>query len=312
MHDHIIVIVGPTASGKTAFSIEVAKAIDGEIISADSRQVYRGLDIGTGKVTIEEMQGVPHHLLDVADPHTTFTANDFVRLGRIAIQDIQSRGKVPIIVGGTGFYIDALLDKVPLADVGINHTLRSSLKNVPVDELYERLSRIDPDRAAAMNTPSERNNHVRLIRAIEVATASHPVTRSDLVVTLPKHIVWIGIRVRDEELRERINVRLSDRLNSGMIEESQSLHAHDLSYERMESLGLEYRYLARFLTGTITRDQLESQLRIAIRQYAKRQMTYWKRNDEIEWYARQELPSALRDITRRVLHDAEYDANQSS
>jgi tRNA dimethylallyltransferase len=227
----VLVIVGATASGKTALGVELARRFDGEVISADSRQVYRGLDIGTGKVTTEETQGVPHHLLDVADPRKTFTAHDFVVQGRQAIADIASRGKLPIIVGGTGFYIDALLGRMTLAQAPRDEALRATLADQTTEELQALLQEADPARLARMNA-SDRQNPVRLIRALEVAAA--PADTGDIAPAYDT--LWLGIRWPKEELAARIEKRLDDRLAGGMIEEAEHLHAGGLSYERKNSV----------------------------------------------------------------------------
>ena len=282
----VIVIVGPTASGKSALAVELAKRFDGEVISADSRQVYRGLDIGTGKITQEETQGVPHHLLDVADPTETFSASDFVKLGREAITDIASRGKLPIICGGTGFYIDALLGRITLPDVPANPTLREELKRFGADELFAKLQALDPARAETVDP----HNPVRLIRAIEIATALGAVPQPKAAPLYDAF--WIGIEWPKEELDERIRQRLVSRMKDGMVDEAKRLHAAGLSYERMHELGLEYRYLADYLQGTLTNDEFIEQLATAIIQYAKRQRTYWKPNVGIHWAA----PSKITEI----------------
>lgn len=165
--EKILVILGPTSTGKTALSIRLAKRLNGEVISADSRQVYKGLDIGSGKVTKREMKGVPHHLLDIANPKNVFSADDFVKAGRAAVADIISRGKLPLVVGGTGFYIDALLGTIPLPDVAPNPKLRKTLSGKELAWLQARLKRLDPARAKTIDM----KNPVRLIRAIEIATA---------------------------------------------------------------------------------------------------------------------------------------------
>lgn len=274
----VLVVVGPTASGKSALGIELARQFDGEIISADSRQVYRGLDIGTGKVTSEEMQGVPHHLLDVADPQDTFTAHDFVVQGRQAIAKIASRGRLPVIVGGTGFYIDALLGRISLADAPRDEALRITLADQGIEELQALLQEADPPRFERMNE-SDRRNPVRLVRALEVAAApSHSEAE-----TPAYDIFWIGIRWPKEELAARIEKRLEDRLAHGMIEEAERLHAAGLSYERMEELGLEYGWEARYLRGDVPKQGMRDGLLHDIISYAKRQETWWKRNRDIRW-----------------------------
>jgi tRNA dimethylallyltransferase len=278
MRETVIVIVGPTSSGKTAYSIELAKKIDGEIISADSRQVYKGLDIGTGKVTKKEMCGVPHHLLDVVSPKKVFTAHDFVQLGRKAIADILARGKTPIICGGTGFYIDALLGRIILPEVPIDQKLRTNLEKKSAKELYVLLTRLDPERAKKI----DRNNPVRLVRAIEIAKALGRVPSKEIVPS-PYVLEWIGLTLDDEVLKKRIHDRLHARIKSGMITEAKKLHDGGLSYKRMEQLGLEYRFLSRFLRKKISKQEMLAELEREIWQYARRQMTYWRRNTDIVW-----------------------------
>lgn len=274
----VISIVGPTAVGKTGLSVKLAKRVNGEIVSADSRQVYEGLDIGSGKVTPEEMEGVPHHLLDVADPKEVFTAADFVEKGREAIADIVKRGKVPIIVGGTGFYIDALVGRINLAEVPPNEELRTLLRSKTLAELQEMLAELDPDALERIDS----KNPVRLVRAIEIATA---LGRVELKESDPIYqVLWIGLTLSQDELKEKIHMRLLARLNEGMLNEARQLHSRRLSYERMEELGLEYRYMARHLSGEISYDEMVEQLRTEIGKYAKRQMTWFKKNQNIHWF----------------------------
>lgn len=280
----VLVIVGPTASGKSALAIKLAKQSNGEIISADSRQVYKGLDIGTGKVTKREMKGISHHLLDVASPKKVFTAHDFVRLGRVAIKDIHVRGKLPIICGGTGFYIDALLGLTSLSEAGRNDVLRKRLANKTAAQLYALLQKRDPARAAQMDTSSERNNATRLIRALEVAAANKKPQKE--LDTIHYNVEWIGVDWPDAKLRKRIHTRLLSRIKGGMVAEAKKLHATGLSWRRMEELGLEYRYLSRYLRGTISKADMLAQLGNEIWQYAKRQRTWWKRNPDIHWTTR--------------------------
>ena len=300
----IIVIVGPTSSGKTALSVELAKKFDGlpparaggaragEIISADSRQVYRGLDIGTGKVTKREMQGIPHHLLDVASPKKVFTASDFVIHARRAINDIIARGHVPIIAGGTGFYIDALIGTTVLADVPPNAVLRAKLQKKSAEQLFAQLKKLDPARASMIDA----HNPHRLIRAIEIATAlgKNPSKRSDPLYD----VLWLGIDIPHEALARKIHARLLARMKHGMLAEAKRLHARGLSYKRMEGLGLEYRYMARLLQDKITRTEFIDQLDGEIRKYAKRQMTWFKHNKDINWVKSETQAGA---IVRRFL-----------
>jgi tRNA dimethylallyltransferase len=288
----VIVIVGSTASGKSAFAVTLARAIGGEIVSADSRQVYRGLDIGTGKMTKREMRGVPHHLIDVVSPKRVFTADDFVKRGRKAIQDIVRRGKVPIIAGGTGFYIDALLGTITLPNVPPNKVLRANLAHHTTAELFSLLLKKDPERARTI----DKDNPVRLIRAIEIAEVLGATPSPE--GTSLYDVCWIGIDVPHEELKEKIEERLTRRIQRGMLREASRLHAGDLSWKRMEALGLEYRYMARLLQKKMTKLDFIRELTSEIVHYAKRQRTYWKRNKDIQWFAPTELPRAEGVITK--------------
>lgn len=286
----VVVILGPTASGKTGLSIEIARKFKGEIISADSRQVYTGLDIGTGKVTKTEMKRVPHHLLDVASPKKVFTADDFMRLGRKAIDDILTRGKLPIIVGGTGFYIDTLVGRIIIPEVPPNKDLRKELEKKTAEELFGMLEKRDPRRAETI----DRYNPVRLIRALEIAEAlgTSPEPSSEL----PYDVLWIGLKPDELTLREKIHTRLLARMRRGMVAEAKRLHAHGLTYTRMDELGLEYRHLARFLRGEVTKEDMLLELEAAIVQYAKRQITYWRRNTEILWFDPKKASHVMRTV----------------
>lgn len=279
----IVVIVGPTASGKTSLSIELARKFNGEVVSADSRQVYKGLDIGTGKVTKEEMQDVPHHILDIADPKDQFTVSDFVKAADTAIEDIVSRENLPIIAGGTFLYVDALLGKVAVAEVPPNELLRNELEKLSLEELQSRLKSLDPQRYADIDIQNPR----RLIRSIEIAEAVGTVPKTE-----PKEryeALMLGIDIKKEELHHNIHDRLVARIDDGMIEEVQNLHQNGLSYDRMNELGLEYRYIAKYLQGELTKEALLEVLETKIRQYAKRQMTWLKRYKEIVWIKKDEM-----------------------
>ena len=219
----VIAIVGPTATGKSDLAVVLAKQYGGEIISADSRQVYRGLDIGSGKVTKKEMQGIPHHLLDVADPKRVYSVARFQRDGRKAIAGILKRGKIPIVVGGTGFYVDALLLDMQFPNVKPDLTLRKKFETLTTEELFCKLETLDPRRAEEI----DEHNRVRLIRALEIATLYGPV--APLTTSSPYDIYWIGIRAETDALKERIALRLKKRMRSGMIAEFKFLHEQGLS-----------------------------------------------------------------------------------
>jgi tRNA dimethylallyltransferase len=292
----VIAILGPTSSGKSALAVEIAKEFGGEIISADARQVYRGLNIGTGKITHPEMHSISHHLLDVADPKRIFTAHDFIQQGQGALLEISKRGNIPVVCGGSGFYIDALLGRIVLADVAANPKLRAVLEKKTTAQLFALLKKQDPRRAKAIDPHNKR----RLVRALEIAVQlgknPRPTKRKQY------EMLWIGLQPTSAELRERINKRLSVRLKHGMIAEAKRLHARGLSYKRMEELGLEYRSLARFLQCKITRAELEIELQHAIWQYAKRQITYWRRNTEINWFDPKDISGVQRAVATFLTH----------
>ena len=273
----IVVIVGQTASGKSSLGIKLAKKFNGEIVSADSRQVYTGLDLGTGKVTKKEMQGIPHHLLNVASPKQIYTVSHYIQDAKKAIQAILDKGKLPIIVGGTGFYIDALTEGALLPEVPPNISLRKELEKYKPEKLFSILKKIDPKRSKNIDP----KNSVRLIRAIEIAKAigSTPPIKN----TRTYDVLRIGIAIDQEKLKKNISRRLNDRIKKGMVNEVKKLHKSGLSWKRMESLGLEYRYLARFLKKKITKAELITELNKEILSYAKRQKTWFKRNKQTHW-----------------------------
>ena len=276
--EKVVVIVGPTASGKTSLSIQIAKNFNGEIISADSRQVYRGLDLGTGKVTEEEMQGIPHHLLDVADPMDTYNSADFVIAGREAVSKIVSRSKLPIVAGGSFFYIDNLLGKINTPEVPPNPELRAKLEKMDNEALFGALEKSDPRRASEI----DRHNKVRLVRALEIVASlgAVPEQSSEPIYDA----LTIGIKINKDELHKNIHTRITNRLDEGMIEEVEKLHDDGMTYERMEELGLEYRYIAKYLQKQITKEKMIEEIDAKTRQFAKRQMSWLKRDRDIQWF----------------------------
>src|SRR3989344_3314232 len=286
----VLLIVGPTSSGKSTLAVELAKRFNGEIISADSRQVYRGLDIGTGKITRKEMRGVVHHLLDVESPKKIFTAQDFVEQAGEKAEEISSRGNIPIVCGGSGFYIDALVGRVPIPNVAPNPELRAKLDTQTLAELFSYLGRLDPRRASAIDKYNKR----RIIRSIEIALALGKNPKLSSRETYD--VLWLGISPSPDTLRANINKRLKDRLRIGMIAEARRLHAQGLTYKRMDALVLEYRSLSRFLKKKIDRNELEQELQSAIWQYARRQKTYWKRNKAIRWFEPRTSAALIKEV----------------
>lgn len=344
----IIVVVGPNASGKSELGVKIAKKIDGEIISADSRQVYKKLDVGSGKVggVWKKIGGqkkfayknIVHHCIDIAEPKKVFTADDYRKCAQAAIADILSRGKTPIIVGGTGFYIDAAIGRVKLGGVPPNYALRKKLSKKSTVELLKMLKKLDQKRAETI----EQKNPRRLIRAIEIAVGkadavpelilAQPALGSEASAillrqkseTMPKwpqkpfgnssafpqntmavmlgsgfgaRIEWVGIKRSPAELQKRIHARLIKRL-PGIIREIKRLRQNGLSWKRLYDLGLEYRYASLYLRGKLSHLQLTQQLTSQIWHYAKRQMTWFKKNEEIHWISSQK--EALYNLKRRI------------
>jgi tRNA dimethylallyltransferase len=285
----VLIIIGPTASGKSAVAIKLAKKLNGEVISADSRQVYKGLDIGTGKVTKKEMRGIPHHLLDVIDPKKQFTVSDFKKLSEEKIEEIISKNKLPIVVGGTGFYVDSLTGLRSFSEVPVNMKFRKSLDRKTTKILYKLLQRKDPRRAKDI----DQNNKVRIIRALEIIETLGKVPKTKPSKSKYKFI-YIGLKIPKEELDLKILKRLMNRLNNGIVEEAKKLHKNGLSYKRMEQLGLEYRYLSKFLKKEITKKELVDELYKEIKRYSKRQMTWFKANSKIKWFS----PSSFKTIEK--------------
>lgn len=293
----LLVLVGPTSSGKSALAVELARTYNGEVISADSRQVYRGLDIGTGKITKKEMCGVAHHLLDVADPKRIFTAHDYIRAAQAAVDDILARKKLPIVTGGTGFYIDALLGRITLPDVPADPAFRRIHNKIAIAELLCMLEKKDPERAASVDP----HNKVRIIRALEIA---HKLGK----VPAPSgkksayDVLWVGIAPERDDLRKKIHERLLARVKQGMVKEARSLHKKGLSFKRMGSFGLEYRALARLLQNKCSRKDMLTQLDTDIWHYAKRQLTYWGRNKDIRWFAPKAFPKLKKAVGTWYAH----------
>lgn len=279
----IIVIVGPTASGKTGLAIKIAKRFDGEIVSADSRQVYRGLNIGTGKVTKKEQKNIAHHLLDVVSPKKQFSVDDYKRLSQKAIADIVRRVKIPIVCGGTGLYIDALIYDLSFPKVPPNKKLRAKLEKKSVEQLFAQLKKLDPKRAGKIDPRNPR----RLVRALEIVLETgSPV--SPLDTEYSKHnakydVLRLGITWPKDILAKRIKGRLIRRLKQGMIAEVKKLKENGLSWKKLESFGLEYRWIARYLQKIISKEEMKNGLLKAIIQYSKRQMTWFRKDKEIKW-----------------------------
>jgi len=275
----LIVILGPTASGKSELAIKIAKKFDGEIISADSRQVYKKVNIGTGKVTKKEMKGIPHHLLDVANPKRRFTVAQYRKLVIKAINKIFKKSKIPILCGGTGFYIQAVVNGIVIPEVKPDWKLREKLEKKSPRELYKTLKKIDQKRAKTI----DKNNLRRLIRAIEIVMKTKkpvPVLKKN---PLPYPVLIIGIKKSKEELNKLIEKRFLKWLKLGLIKEVKNLKKIGLSWKKIEELGIHYRIVAQYLQGKINYREMIKKSLMELRNYAKRQMTWFKKDRRIKW-----------------------------
>jgi len=268
----IILIAGPTGVGKSAVGLALAEKTRGEIINCDSMQVYKGFDIGTDKPGTEDRRKVPHHLLDIIDASTQFTAADFAGLALAAVTAIGHRGGLPLIVGGTGMYLDAVLRGYRLLEVPENSGLRWELAAFSLENLAARLKGSNPK----LHNTTDLLDRERLMRAIEIAESGRE--REQPPSLLPKiEPVVFGIRLEREILRQRITKRLRERLNRGMIEEVKELVKKGAPFETLEFYGLEYRFVAKFLKGELNRNDMSQKLNSAIFQFAKRQETWFRR-----------------------------------
>lgn len=297
-----LVILGPTASGKTALGVQIAALLGGEILSADSRQVYRGLNIGSGKDLQEynvDGNEIPYHLIDIADLTQEFSVFHYQQHFYAAFEEVTSRHHVPIIVGGTGMYLDAVLCGYRMIPTPENQVLREELNALPNEELQHRLQRLRPQ----LHNRTDLNDRDRIIRAIEIALYGqhHPAPPTPEIEAL-----ILGIAYSPSELRERIIIRLQERMDNGLIEEVVGLHDAGYPWERLERLGLEYRFVAQYLQGEIkNKNDLFQKLNSAIAQFAKRQRTWFRRMErqghKIHWLSDNSLADALQAIQKESL-----------
>lgn len=278
---NLLVILGPTASGKTRLGVDAARLLGGEIISADSRQVFRGMDLGTGK-DLAEYGEVPYHLIDIVESGEEFNVFLFQRRFFETFSEIQGRGRLPVLVGGTGLYLDAVLKGYRLLEVPENQALRNELANLSLPELAARLQTLRP----AQHNTTDLLDRARLTRAIEIAEGEAAAGKNLPPLPYLRPLVF-GLRWERAELRRRISIRLRERLTQGMIEEVANLHAGGVPWERLEFYGLEYRFIARHLQGQLIRNDMLQKLDSAIHDFAKRQETWFRRMErqgiEIHW-----------------------------
>jgi tRNA dimethylallyltransferase len=327
LSNKIIVILGPTSSGKSDIAVKLAKKFDGEIISADSRQIYRGMDVGTGKIPKDKSkiksqksklqvkniklipywsECIPHYLIDIVSPRTNYNAAKFKKDADKIIKDILNRGKLPIICGGTGFWIKALVDNVRYPEVKPDWELRNQLHNYSTEKLFTMLQKFDADRAKTIDA----KNKVRLIRAIEICKKLDQVpgfidSHSFVDSNWPYDFLQIGISIPKEKLHKNIKKRLTQRFKAGMIEEIKRLHFEDrISWKRLESFGLSYNLIPKYLKGEIaTEDELFKKVFQAEKDYAKRQMTWFKKDKEILWFGKyKEIEKTIRSFIADPIH----------
>lgn len=298
----IIAIVGPTASGKTGRAVSVARAFDGEIISGDSRQVYRDMDLGTGK-DIEEYNGIPYHLIDICDAGEKYNLHRYLSDFRRSLDDIENRGKQPVLCGGSGMYIEAALSGIIMPEVPVNPVLRERFSETPKSLLTEILKGYK-----TLHNSTDIDSRERIIRAIEIEEyyLLHPdeAMKSDRSLSKPLDSVLIGIDIPREERRKRISFRLQQRLDNGMVEEVKTLLGRGIVPEDLIYYGLEYKYLTLHVTGFLTYEEMKRQLEIAIHQFAKRQMTWLRgmerRGFKINWLPYDLSPDDFVEEVRRI------------
>lgn len=299
----IICVVGATASGKTDLAVKLAKAVDGEIISADSMQVYKNMPIATAVATKEEQDGVVHHLVEFLDADQTFSVADFVERAKVLIDEITARGKVPIVAGGTGLFVDSLVKNISFSEVGSNAEIRNELAEKSNEELYERLLKLDANAAENIHP----NNRKRVIRALELCmsgTSKTEQNENSMLIDSPYDALYIGIGYKDrQKLYDRINKRVDLMLEAGLENEARQMLGKQGLTAR-QAIG--HKELQPYIDGKITLDEATENLKRETRRYAKRQLTWFRRNENINWlYAdemsRDELVNKAVDLAKNHL-----------
>lgn len=297
----LVAVVGPTASGKTGLAIALCKAYDGEVVSADSMQIYKYMDIGTAKPSKEEMQGIPHHMMDFLEPNKSFSVAQYVACAREVIADIHARGKLPVLVGGTGLYVDSLLQNIQFSEVPNNPALRAELAELAAQktpqEVWEMLEQIDPQTAQILHP----NNQGRVLRAIEIyrltGISMWEHQRRSKSVPSPYKSCVLGIGFEDRELMyQKINKRVDLMMEQGLLQEVQTLAAMGFSPTAVQAIG--YKELFSYLEGTASLPACVETLKQETRKYAKRQMTWFRRNPDIEWVIRDEKTEELQILEK--------------
>ena len=300
MKPKVVVIVGPTASGKTSASINVAKNLNGEIISADSMQIYREMDIGTAKVTKEEADGIKHYLVDVVNPDEVFNVTKYKEMAEAAIEEILAKGKTPVIVGGTGLYVSSLINGIEFAEVGEDVEYREQMTTLAEEKgaeyLHNELRKVDPDAADAI----EMNNIRRVVRALEIFKLTGK-TKTQLDIESRKEVKYdyrvYGIDTPREELYNRINVRVDKMFEEGLLDEVKYVNEkYKISSTAIQGLG--YKEVIEYIDGKVTYDEMIEKLKMETRRYAKRQLTWFRREEKIKWCPLNEIvDTIIRELT---------------
>ncbi len=289
MAEKILVITGPTATGKTRLSVELAKRLDGEVVSADSMQIYRGMDIGTAKVTKAEMQNVPHHMIDIADPSEDYSVSRYVGEADTAVRDILSRGKLPIVAGGTNLYIDSLIAGLDFADkaedAGLRESLNKQYDDIGGAAMLEYLRGFDPERAAKLHPADKR----RIVRAIEIYTLTgETITRHDEETKKrPKRYDAVKIALTFAEravLYDRINTRVDKMVDDGLFDEVKGLLDRGLPPASTAMQAIGYKEPAAYFNGEMSKDEAIELIKLSSRRYAKRQLTWLRRDESVRWH----------------------------
>ncbi|BAB06085.1 tRNA (adenosine(37)-N6)-dimethylallyltransferase MiaA [Halalkalibacterium halodurans] len=287
MKEKLVAIVGPTAVGKTKTSVMLAKRLNGEVISGDSMQVYRGMDIGTAKITAEEMDGVPHHLIDIKDPSESFSVADFQDLATPLITEIHERGRLPFLVGGTGLYVNAVIHQFNLGDIRADedyrHELEAFVNSYGVQALHDKLSKIDPKAAAAIHP----NNYRRVIRALEIIKLTGKTVteqaRHEEETPSPYNLVMIGLTMERDVLYDRINRRVDQMVEEGLIDEAKKLYDRGIrDCQSVQAIG--YKEMYDYLDGNVTLEEAIDTLKRNSRRYAKRQLTWFRNKANVTWF----------------------------
>ncbi|HEA84559.1 MAG TPA: tRNA (adenosine(37)-N6)-dimethylallyltransferase MiaA [Candidatus Wildermuthbacteria bacterium] len=291
----LLAIVGQTSSGKSDLGIYLAKKFNGEVVSADSRQVYRGLNLASGKITKKEMKDIPHHLLNVISPKNTYNVAKYQKQAIKTIKDIQKKERIPFLVGGSPFYVYSVIDNLKFPEIKADSVLRKQLSKLSAETLFKRLEKLDLQRASSIETKNSR----RLIRALEIIYASGRAVPKQSASPSPFETMLIGTKISPKELKKSIEKRLDARLKQGMIDEIQKLHASGVSYRRLEELGLEARYIALYLEGKLSKEEMREQLLLAILKFSKRQLAWFGKDKRIHWITQRKEAERL---TRKFLN----------